>query len=160
MGVSTLYAQTAATIAQEEFVNRSQRASGSLLEAAETWAQTIPLQSENCRQLNQEARGIFLKAKNASNSPRGEVGFVTSLSGILFGVGFNEWDETTAPRFRGKLRDAISLVEDYALDHADGGDAYEPFVKNRIKSILDVYGEKIGRKDLVRYLTEIYSEDT
>lgn len=159
MDVSTVYAQSAAKIARDEFSIQSQNVSDSLLEVAETWANSIPLQSENCRDLHQEARGIFLKAKNAHHSPRGDVGFVTSLSGILFGVGFNEWDDATAIRFREKLRDAISRVEDYALDHANEDDAYAPFVKKRIKSVLDEYGKKIGRKDLVRYLSEIYVEE-
>ena len=89
---------------------------------------------------------------------RGELGFVTMLSGILFGIGFDEWDDRTIASFRDRLESAVHRVEDAALERADGSPAFEPFLKNRLATAFDRYSSSLGRERLMQYLDEIYRE--
>jgi hypothetical protein len=81
---------------------------------------------------------------------------VTQLSGILCGEDFDAWNDETATKFQERLEQALVRVEEAVLDRADGSDAFEPFLRNRLAKVFDVYGAKIGHARLIKYLSEIY----
>ena len=156
--VADAFASTAAAAATDLFNGQISGTAKTLLQAAEAWAQALPLDEDGLRSLDREARGILTRSRLARNAPRGELGFVTMLSGILFGIGFDEWDDRTIASFRDRLESAVHRVEDAALECADGSPAFEPFLKNRLASVFDRYCSSLGRERLMQYLEEIYRE--
>ncbi|QUS37107.1 hypothetical protein [Falsirhodobacter algicola] len=154
--VSSAFADRAVDVAAAIFCRRLRGSPRSLLDAASKWAACVPLADEAVRALDHEARGVLARARTAVNVPRGERGFVTQLSGILCGEGFEAWDDRTADIFRDRLEKAVVRIEDAVLEHADGSDAFEPFLRNKLATIFDVYGAKIGNARLIKYLDEIY----
>ena len=156
--VTTAFARRAAEVSAGVFNSRLQGGDQPLLAAAEAWAECVPNDDLSVHALDHEARGVLTRARGARRSPRGERGFVTQLSGILCGEDFDAWDDNTVELFRANLEAAILRVEDAVLTNADGSDAFEPFLKNRLASIFDTYGSKIGRERLIQYLQEIYRE--
>ena len=156
--VADAFASTAAAAATDLFNGQISGTATTLLKAAEAWAQALPLDEDGLRGLDREARGILSRSRLARNAPRGELGFVTMLSGILFGIGFDEWDDRTIASFRDRLESAVHRVEDAALERADGSPAFEPFLKNRLASVFDRYCSSLGRERLMQYLEEIYRE--
>lgn len=155
-GVSSAFAERAIDVAAAVFNRRLRGSARPLIDAASEWAICVPLGDEEVRYLDHEARGILARARSASNTPRGARGFVTQLSGILCGEGFEAWDDGTSDLFRDRLEKAVVRIEDAVLEHADGSEAFEPFLRNKLATIFDVYGAKIGRARLVKYLDEIY----
>jgi len=145
-------------MASDVFNARLQGRVRPLLRAAEAWAACVPLEDETVRILDHEARGVLSRARAASNARRGELGFVTQLSGILCGEGLDSWDDATLATFRGRLEAAVVRVEEAVLNRADGSEAFEPFLRNRLATIFDTYRAKIGRERLIQYLDEIYRE--
>ena len=157
--VADAFAIKAAVAATDLFNVQTSGTEVTLLQAAQAWAQALPLDEEGVRSLDREARGILSRSRVARHAPRGELGFVTMLSGILFGIGFDEWDDRTIASFRDRLESAIHSVEDTALERADGSPGFEPFIKNRLARIFDQYSSRIGRETLMQYLAEIYREE-
>jgi hypothetical protein len=155
-GVSSAFADQAIDVAAAIFSRRLRGSPRPLLDAASEWAACVPLRDEEVRALDHEARGVLARARSSSNSPRGARGFVTQLSGILCGEGFEAWDDRTTDRFRAQLEQALVRIEDAVLERADGSDAFEPFLRNKLATIFDVYDAKIGRARLIKYLDEIY----
>jgi hypothetical protein len=155
-GVSSTFAERAIDVAAAIFSRRLRGSPRPLLDAASEWAACVPLGDEDVRALDHEARGVLARARSSSNAPRGARGFVTQLSGILCGEGFEAWDDRTADLFRDRLEEAVVRIEDAVLERADGSDAFEPFLRNKLATIFDVYGAKIGRARLIKYLDEIY----
>lgn len=155
-GVSSAFADQAIDVAAAIFSRRLRGSPRSLLDAASEWAACVPLGDEEVRALDHEARGVLARARSSSNSPRGARGFVTQLSGILCGEGFEAWDDRTADLFRARLEEALVRIEEAVLERADGSDAFEPFLRNKLATIFDVYDAKIGRARLIKYLDEIY----
>lgn len=155
-GIAKSFSQRAETVAARLFNARSRDSDLPLLDAAARWANTLPLEAEHLRALDQEARGIVSRAKGAQAAPRGSLGFVTTLSGILSGTGFDEWNEGSVLHFQTKLDDVLTKVEDLALQYADGSQVFEPLMKQRISSIFDQYAEKLGTETLLAYLADIY----
>ena len=155
-GVSSAFADRAIEVATTVFSRRLRGSPRTLLDAASEWAACVPLGDEEVRSLDHEARGVLARARSSSNAPRGARGFVTQLSGILCGEGFDAWDDSTATIFRDRLEEAVVRIEDAVLDRADGSDAFEPFLRNKLATVFDVYGAKIGRARLIKYLDEIY----
>lgn len=155
-GVSSAFADQAIDVAAAIFSRRLRGSPRPLLDAASEWAACVPLRDEEVRALDHEARGVLARARSSSNSPRGARGFVTQLSGILCGEGFEAWDDRTAELFRAQLEQALVRIEDAVLERADGSDAFEPFLRNKLATIFDVYDAKIGRARLIKYLDEIY----
>ncbi|WP_425101435.1 hypothetical protein [Tropicibacter sp. S64] len=155
-GVSSAFADQAIDVAAVIFSRRLRGSPRSLLDAASEWAACVPLGDEEVRALDHEARGVLARARSSSNSPRGARGFVTQLSGILCGEGFEAWDDRTADLFRARLEQALVRIEEAVLERADGSDAFEPFLRNKLATIFDVYDAKIGRARLIKYLDEIY----
>lgn len=155
-GVSSAFADQAIDVAAAIFSRRLRGSPRSLLDAASEWAVCVPLGDEEVRALDHEARGVLARARSSSNSPRGARGFVTQLSGILCGEGFEAWDDRTADLFRARLEEALVRIEEAVLERADGSDAFEPFLRNKLATIFDVYDAKIGRARLIKYLDEIY----
>ena len=156
--VAEAFATKAAAAATDLFNARISGTAVTLLQAAEAWAEALPLDEVGVRTLDQEARGILSRSRAARNAPRGELGFVTMLSGILFGIGFDEWDDRTIVSFRDRLESAVHRLEIAALDRADGSPAFAPFLKNRLANIFDQYSSRIGREALMQYIEEIYRE--
>ncbi len=156
--VADAFASKAAAAATDLFNGQISGTAITLLQAAEAWAHALPLDEDGLRHLDREARGILSRSRLARNAPRGELGFVTMLSGILFGIGFDEWDDRTIASFRDRLESAVHRVEDVALARADGSPAFEPFLKNRLASVFDQYYSSLGREKLMQYLEEIYRE--
>jgi len=154
--VSSAFADRAIGVAASIFCGRLRGSPRPLLDAAAEWAACVPLSDEAVRALDHEARGVLARARGASNAPRGERGFVTQLSGILCGEGFESWDDRTAEIFRDRLEAAVVRIEEAVLERADGSDAFEPFLRNKLATIFDVYGAKIGNARLIKYLDEIY----
>lgn len=157
-GVATAFARRAAEVSAGVFNSRLQGNDLPLLAAAEAWGSCVPAGDASVRSLDHEARGVLTRAQAARKSPRGERGFVTQLSGILCGEGFDAWDDKTVETFRSSLEAAVLRVEDAVLTHADGSDAFEPFLRNRLATIFETYRSKIGRERLIQYLDEIYRE--
>tara|TARA_R100000935_G_scaffold31251_1_gene51796 strand:+ start:19598 stop:22783 length:3186 start_codon:yes stop_codon:yes gene_type:complete len=157
-GVAKSFALRAEQVAKDLFNSRTSGEPLELIEAATVWAKGLPITEDASRALDQEARGILSRAKAAKSSSRGGLRFVTTLSGILSGTGFSDWDEDSVKQFRERLSDAISRVEDLALLNADGSEEYEPFLKSRISLVIDQFGEKIGRDKLMEYLQDLYRE--
>lgn len=155
-GVSSAFADQAIDVAAAIFSRRLRGSPRSLLDAASEWAACVPLGDEEVRALDHEARGVLARARSSSNSPRGARGFVTQLSGILCGEGFEAWDDRTADLFRARLEEALVRIEEAVLERADGSDVFEPFLRNKLATIFDVYDAKIGRARLIKYLDEIY----
>lgn len=155
-GVSSTFAERAIDVAAAIFSRRLRGSPRPLLDAASEWAACVPLGDEDVRALDHEARGVLARARSCSNAPRGARGFVTQLSGILCGEGFEAWDDRTADLFRDRLEEAVVRIEDAVLERADGSDAFEPFLRNKLATIFDVYGAKIGHARLIKYLDEIY----
>lgn len=155
-GVSSAFAERAIDVAAAVFNRRLRGGSRTLIEAASEWATCVPLGDEEGRSLDHEARGVLARARSASNTPRGARGFVTQLSGILCGEGFEAWDDSTADLFHDRLEKAVVRIEDAVLEHANGSDVFEPFLRHKLATIFDVYGAKIGRARLIKYLDEIY----
>lgn len=155
-GVSSAFAERAIDIAAAIFSRRLRGSPRPLLDAATEWAACVPIGDEEVRALDHEARGVLARTRSASNAPRGARGFVTQLSGILCGEGFEAWDERTADLFCARLEEAVVRIEDAVLERADGSDAFEPFLRNKLATILDSYSAKIGRARLIKYLDEIY----
>lgn len=155
-GVSSAFADRAIDVAAAIFSRRLRGSPRHLLDAASEWAACVPLGDEEVRALDHEARGVLARARSSSNATRGARGFVTQLSGILCGEGFEAWDDRTADLFRDRLEEAVMRIEDAVLERADGSDAFEPFLRNKLATIFDVYDAKIGRARLIKYLNEIY----
>lgn len=155
-GVSSAFADRAIEVAATVFSSRLRGSPRTLLDAASEWAACVPLGDEEVRSLDHEARGVLARARSSSNAPRGARGFVTQLSGILCGEGFDAWDDSTTTIFRDRLEEAVVRIEDAVLERADGSDAFEPFLRNKLATVFDVYGAKIGRARLIKYLDEIY----
>ena len=158
--VAEKFALKAAEAAGELFNGRQMGKPRPLLQAAAEWANALPLDDVTTHSLDHEARGILSRSRSACNSQLGERGFITGLSGILSGTGFEEWDTESMNMFRTRLEDAIIRVENCAFDKADGSSAFEPFLKNRLASVFNRYGDKIGREKLMNYLQDIYQEGT
>ena len=156
--VADAFAVKASDVAKDLFNARVSGTTATLQQAAEAWTRALPLDDEGVRGLDREARGVLSRSRIARNAPRGDLGFVTMLSGILFGIGFDEWDDRTIASFRDRLESALHRVEDLALERADGSPAFEPFVKHRLASVLDHYYSRLGRETLMQYLDEIYRE--
>lgn len=154
--VSSAFADRAIDVATAIFCGRLRDSQLPLLDAASEWAACVPLADEAVRTLDHEARGVLARARSAKNVPRGERGFVTQLSGILCGEGFESWDNDMADIFRDRLEEAVVRIEEAVLERADGSDLFEPFLRNKIATIFDVYGAKIGNERLIKYLDEIY----
>lgn len=157
-GVAAAFARQAAEAAARVFNSRLRGSDGPLLVAAEAWAACVPEGDTSVRALDHEARGVLARARAARNAPRGERGFVTQLSGILCGEGFDTWNDTTVETFRSSLEAAVLRVEDAVLTQADGTEAFEPFLRNRLATIFETYRAKIGRERLIQYLDEIDRE--
>lgn len=155
-GVSSAFAHQAIDVAAAIFSRRLRGSARPLLDAASEWAACVPLGDDEVRALDHEARGVLARARSSSNSPRGARGFVTQLSGILCGEGFEAWDDRTIDIFRARLDEVLVRIEDAVLERADGSEAFEPFLRNKLANIFDVYGSKIGRARLIKYLDEIY----
>lgn len=158
--VASAFSDRAIDVAAAIFSGRLRGNLRPLLDAASQWAACVPLADEAVRGLDHEARGVLARARSASNTPRGERGFVTQLSGILCGEGFESWDNSTADIFRDRLEEAVVRIEDAVLERADGSDAFEPFLRNKLATVFDVYGSKLGSARLIKYLDEIYRETT
>lgn len=156
--VSRNYARRAGQIAADLFNARTGSSKLPLLDAAETWAKTLPVTAEQARELDQEARGILSRAKSATRSPRGEVGFVTTLSGILSGTSFEDWTDESVQVFKKRLDAALQRGESLALRNADGSEAFEPFIKHQLATVFDRFEEKIGRDKLLKYIKDLYRE--
>jgi hypothetical protein len=158
-GVATTFAQRAAEITSEVFRGRLRGAALPLLDAAEHWATSLPLDDVTIPDLDHEARGVLSRSRSALSSQKGEHAFVTQLSGILCGEGFDGWNETTPDTFRQRLEAAVVRIEDVALDRAGESEEFAPFLRNKIATIFDSYGSKIGPDRLIAYLNEIYREN-
>ena len=154
--VSSAFADRAVEVSAAIFNGRLRGDQPTLLDAAAEWATCVPLEDETVRTLDHEARGVLARARGARNAPRGERGFVTQLSGILCGEGFESWDDKTVDVFRGRLEEAVVRIEDAVLERADGSNAFEPFLRNRLATIFDAYAAKVGRERLIEYFNEIY----
>ena len=154
--VSSAFADRAIDVAAAIFSHRLRGNPRCLLEAASEWAACVPLGDEEVRALDHEARGVLARARSSTSAPRGARGFVTQLSGILCGEGFESWDDTTVDFFRDRLEEAVVRIEDAVLERADGSEAFEPFLRNKLATIFDAYGAKIGRARLIKYLDELY----
>jgi hypothetical protein len=154
--VATTFADRAVEIATTIFNDRLAGGSRPLLEAASVWAASVPLDDEAVRSLDHEARGVLARARSASGPSGEQRRFVTQLSGILCGEDFDAWNDETAAKFHDQLERALVRVEEAVLDRADGSDTFEPFLRNRLAKVFDVYGTKIGHGRLLEYLSEIY----
>ena len=129
-----------------------------LLKAAASWAAALPLGDAAMRALDQETRGIVSRARAADQDLRTETGFVTALSGILFGTGFDEWTEGSATKFRERLDGALERAEQSAFENADGSKQFDLFARNRMSSVVDQIADSIGWKKTRRHLEGIIKE--
>lgn len=154
--VATAFADRAIDIATAIFNDRLSGEQLPLLAAASMWAASVPLDDEAIRSLDHEARGVLARARSANDAPSEQRRFVTQLSGILCGEDFDGWNNETVTNFQERLERALTRVEDAVLDRADGSDAFEPFLRNRLAKVFDVYGAKIGYSRLLKYLSDIY----
>ena len=157
---SSMFADRAIKVAATIFNNRIQGEDKSLLTSAEVWADCMPLKDDQERILDHEARGVLSKARRVRHTAISESKFITQLNGILCGEGFEAWDERTVEGFRSSLEKAVMRVENAVLNVADSSEKYEPFIKNQVASMFELYRAKIGQERLVRYLDEIYREST
>lgn len=126
-----------------------------LREAASTWAETLLLDKKKMRTLDHEVRGIVNRARTACHDLHTDVGFVRALSGILLGIGLEEWDKKSATRFRECLESALEKAERRALESVDGSKRSEPFVRNRLSSIIDQFEACVGWPKTKKHLEQI-----
>ena len=129
-----------------------------LREAASTWAETLPLDKKTMRMLDHEVRGIVNRARTASQDLHTDVGFVRALSGILLGIGLEEWDKKSASRFRGHLESALEKAERCALESLNGSKRSEPFVRNRLSSMIGQLEACVGWPKTKKHLEQILKE--
>ena len=153
-------AEAAIDVAYEILNRRIPGADQPLLKAAAAWAAALPLGDAAMRALDQETRGIVSRARAADQELRTETGFVTALSGILFGTGFDEWTEASALRFRERLDGALERAEQSAFENADGSRQFDLFARNRMSSVVDQIADSIGWRKTRQHLESIIKERT
>lgn len=152
-GVIEHYAGHAELTAWEIFEGRTNRSCDDLVAAAEAWARCLPSEAAKATDLDLEARGVLTRSMTASRSS--SRAFAKTLSGIMFGLDFDAWDDRIAVEFAARLEGILVRTEEWALASATDRTALAPLVRNRIVAELDRYREAMGEDGLRACLMEI-----
>jgi len=102
------------------------------IKAARSWGDQIPLAVLANPALDQISSGILKRIQAVRVDQDSEASFVRSLTMMLVGHDFEDWDEIHGRRFVRELRMRIREIEDATLDYSSW--EISPFVERKIES--------------------------
>ena len=159
--VTARYITDAINVAKLVFAGRGQYdgmnefRDASLPEIADRWAALLPIALDESSVLDRPARGILSRARKALDNKYSEIGFIRALSGILSGVDFEAWDDSSARDFEHALRGQVRKIEDAVLSLEDNTEGLSLFLRDRISLLLNKHMKAAGSDVTRGFIDEI-----
>lgn len=128
------------------------------LEAASAWANRVPAAISKNATIDKVALAITNRARRAASGSDTERSFARALSAILLGLDFEEWDDNAIRDFSQKLKLRIREIEEAILSAEDLGKGAAPFLKDRIKTYVELLKRSAGQEVADQVLNELKGE--
>lgn len=138
-------------------------AEGGALERAKAWADCFPDDAVPRRALDQTARAVLVRAREATSGRYTEASFARALSAILLQKGLDKWDDRTANVFADQLREAVERIENAALKAETPSRAMVPLLEGRLSRLYGMLEAVLGPEEAnatVRKALDQGSSDT
>ncbi len=153
--LTAVYTERAIATAKVAFSNQNASKGVSLLDAAATWAEILPVTLDKHAGLDRLSKGIISRSRQALNGRYTEASFVRALSGMLSGKDFEEWDDATAREFEQSLRANLRKIEDAALSLDDTAEGLSLFLEKKVRALLEKHAQVAGQKTTKAFLDEV-----
>jgi hypothetical protein len=120
---------------------------GDTLERAKAWADCFPDDAVPRQALDQTARAVLVRAREATGGRYTEASFARALSAILLQKGLDKWDDRTSNVFADRLREAVERVENAALKAETPSRAMVPLLEGRLSRLYNMLEEVLGPEE-------------
>ena len=114
-GVVEGYVAKAISITREAF-DFANGETQNTLDCAKTWSTCFDEESFDLSKLDSTCKAVFARAREATQGRYTEFSFVSALSFILLGKGFDKWDDTSPGEFASRLAETVRKLERAVLE--------------------------------------------